>query len=130
MLEGLALAIQQLHTRYVAEHALTREWTSCTRGITCPTQSRAPARARSLVDRLRDSWQHLLRDRATRSLTYNDEQFHVLERIKVSLLFLCLTYFSSHNLILMMDYVQAVIGYMTVIEMWEFSYWENICREI
>jgi TANK-binding kinase 1 len=37
-----------------------------------------------MVDRLRDSWQHLLRDRATRSLTYNDEQFHVLERIKVS----------------------------------------------
>lgn len=84
LLEGLALAIQQLHTRYVAEHALTREWTSCTRGITCPNQSRAPARARTLVDRLRDSWQHLLRDRATRSLTYNDEQFHVLERIKVA----------------------------------------------
>lgn len=26
----------------------------------------------------------MLRDRATRSLTYNDEQFHVLERIKVT----------------------------------------------
>ena len=36
------------------------------------------------MDRLRDSWQHLLRDRATRSLTYNDEQFHALEKIKVA----------------------------------------------
>ncbi|KAH9628555.1 hypothetical protein HF086_001162 [Spodoptera exigua] len=34
--------------------------------------------------RLRESWQHLVRDRATRSLTYNDEQFHVLERITVA----------------------------------------------
>lgn len=31
-----------------------------------------------------DSWQHLLRDRATRSLTYNDEQFHALEKIKIA----------------------------------------------
>lgn len=41
-------------------------------------------RARALAERLRDSWQHLVRDRATRALTYNDEQFHVLERITVA----------------------------------------------
>lgn len=35
------------------------------------------------IPRLRDSWQHLVRDRAARSLTYNDEQFHALERVKV-----------------------------------------------
>lgn len=86
LIDGLALAVQQLHTRYVAEQTLTREWSSCTRGLSCPTETCAAARARTLVDRLRDSWQHLLRDRATRNLTYNDEQFHVLERIKVSLL--------------------------------------------
>lgn len=34
--------------------------------------------------RFQDSWQHLLRDRATRALTYNDEQFHALEKIKIS----------------------------------------------
>lgn len=33
---------------------------------------------------MRDSWQHLVRDRAARSLTYNDEQFHALERVKVT----------------------------------------------
>jgi len=49
----------------------------------CPWATKASQRAATLVDRLRDGWQHLLRDRATRSLTYNDEQFHVLERIKV-----------------------------------------------
>ncbi|KAK7788610.1 hypothetical protein R5R35_005504 [Gryllus longicercus] len=76
-------AIQQLHQRYVTERTLQREWTSATRSMPCPAKSRAPARARTLLDRLRDSWQHLVRDRATRSLTYNDEQFHVLEKIKV-----------------------------------------------
>lgn len=35
------------------------------------------------INNFQDSWQHLLRDRATRSLTYNDEQFHALEKIKV-----------------------------------------------
>lgn len=83
LIGGLALVIPQLHTRYVTEQALVREWETCTRGLECPFENRGPARARTLVDRLRDSWQHLLRDRATRSLTYNDEQFHVLERIKV-----------------------------------------------
>ncbi|KAJ8717526.1 hypothetical protein PYW08_005925 [Mythimna loreyi] len=50
----------------------------------CPSGLRLHVQARTLVDRLRDSWQHLVRDRATRSLTYNDEQFHVLERITVA----------------------------------------------
>ncbi|XP_026743775.1 serine/threonine-protein kinase TBK1 [Trichoplusia ni] len=50
----------------------------------CPSQLRLHVKARTLVERLRDSWQHLVRDRATRSLTYNDEQFHVLERITVA----------------------------------------------
>ncbi|XP_022189807.2 serine/threonine-protein kinase TBK1 isoform X1 [Nilaparvata lugens] len=84
LVSGLSLAIQQLYTRYVAEQALVREWESTTRDCACPHRSRAPARARILVDRLRDSWQHLLRDRATRNLTFNDEQFHVLEKIKVA----------------------------------------------
>lgn len=59
------------------------EWENSTRGLWCPWSAKASQRAATLVDRLRDGWQHLLRDRATRSLTYNDEQFHVLERIKV-----------------------------------------------
>ena len=33
--------------------------------------------------KLRESWQHLLRDRAARSLTLNDEQFHLLEKLKM-----------------------------------------------
>lgn len=80
---SLSLAIQQLHQRYVKERTLTREWQSATRSFKCPNKNRAPAKIKTLVERLRDSWQHLLRDRATRSLTYNDEQFHVLEIIKV-----------------------------------------------
>ncbi|KDR12239.1 serine/threonine-protein kinase TBK1 [Zootermopsis nevadensis] len=80
----LVPAIHQLHQQYVTKHALRNEWSVTTRDLPCPAKTRAPARARTMADRLRDSWQHLLRDRATRNLTYNDEQFHVLERIKIS----------------------------------------------
>ena len=65
------------------ESGLSDEWNCGTREFNCPWKSKASQRSATLVDRLRDGWQHLLRDRATRSLTYNDEQFHVLERIKV-----------------------------------------------
>lgn len=83
-MKDVSLAVQHLYHRYVTEKTLLRdEWEIGTKSVTCPHQARAPARVHTLVDRLRESWQHLLRDRATRSLTYNDEQFHVLERIKV-----------------------------------------------
>ncbi|XP_034938908.1 inhibitor of nuclear factor kappa-B kinase subunit epsilon [Chelonus insularis] len=80
----LAPAIAQLYQRYVKDEILRAEWESTTRLLTCPWKTKASHRAATLVDRLRDGWQHLLRDRATRTLTYNDEQFHVLERIKVT----------------------------------------------
>lgn len=76
--------VQQLHQKNVVEDALKLEWDSSSRLIKCPFQTRAPCRARILIDKLRDSWQHLMRDRATRSLSYNDEQFHILERIKIA----------------------------------------------
>lgn len=76
--------VKQLFDKTVTEESLNREWHTSTRSIKCPCKTRASARAKTFVDRLRDSWQHLLRDRATRSLTYNDEQFHALEKIKVS----------------------------------------------
>lgn len=85
-MKDVCLAVQHLYQRYVSEKTLLREeWESATKSVTCPYQVRSPARVQTLVERLRESWQHLLRDRATRSLTYNDEQFHVLERIKVSI---------------------------------------------
>lgn len=77
-------AVQQLHNRNVKEDFLSREWRALTRDINGPSKNRANFRAKHLVERLRDSWQHLLRDRATRSLTYNDEQFHALEKIKIT----------------------------------------------
>ncbi|XP_031846749.1 I-kappaB kinase epsilon [Nomia melanderi] len=84
LLTELAPAIVQLHQRYVKEGSLRAGWDNNTRGLWCPWANKASQKAATLVDRLRDGWQHLLRDRATRSLTYNDEQFHVLERIKVT----------------------------------------------
>ena len=37
-----------------------------------------------IIFTMQESWQHLLRDRAARTLTYNDEQFHILEKIKMT----------------------------------------------
>ncbi len=75
---------QQLFNRFVTEDNLMREWTTSSRDVQNPSKNYADAKAKYLVERLRDSWQHLLRDRATRSLTYNDEQFHTLEKIKIA----------------------------------------------
>lgn len=81
---GVVEPTQQLHSKFVVDESLTAEWKQAIRDKHCPCKTRSIARAKHLIDRLRDSWQHLLRDRATRSLTYNDEQFHALEKIKVA----------------------------------------------
>ena len=77
----LSPAIGQLHKRNVTEHQLSREWNDVTRDIADISSS--AAKARTHVGKLKESWQHLLRDRASRTLTYNDEQFHILEKIKM-----------------------------------------------
>lgn len=76
--------VKQLYNRNVTENILKLEWESSNRSIKNPAKTRSAERAKTLVERLRDSWQHLVRDRATRSLSYNDEQFHLLERIKIT----------------------------------------------
>ncbi|CAH4028987.1 serine/threonine-protein kinase TBK1 [Pieris brassicae] len=81
--ESLRAGAAGLRTRH-AGGALRAEWDEALTHAACPARLRLAERAGSLVLRLRDSWQHLVRDRATRSLTYNDEQFHVLERITVA----------------------------------------------
>ena len=92
-LDELSPAIAQLHKRCVTEHHLTREWAEATRDTTVTGTannaaaardlSPAAAKAKTYVSKLKESWQHLLRDRASRTLTYNDEQFHILEKIKM-----------------------------------------------
>ncbi|XP_045452666.1 inhibitor of nuclear factor kappa-B kinase subunit epsilon [Melitaea cinxia] len=81
--EALRAAGAALRARHAAG-ALRADWDDARRAAPCPAELRLHARARTLAERLRESWQHLVRDRATRSLTYNDEQFHVLERITVA----------------------------------------------
>lgn len=76
--------VQQLFNRFVSDESLSRDWITAYRDLRSPNKHRVNEKAKYLVDRLRDSWQHLLRDRATRSLTYNDEQFHALEKIKIT----------------------------------------------
>lgn len=92
--------IQQLFNRFCTEDQLTREWKTTIRDIKGPSTNFSNEKAKHLVERLRDSWQHLLRDRATRSLTYNDEQFHALEKVTNTLINKCrliITFFSDKN---------------------------------
>nr|CAI5850487.1 unnamed protein product [Callosobruchus analis] len=76
--------VTHLHKSNCTENTLKLQWDSMSRDLKCPYKTLAPARAKTQVEHLRDSWQHLVRDRATRTLSYNDEQFHILERIKIT----------------------------------------------
>lgn len=88
--------IQQLFNRFCTDDQLTREWNTSSREIKSPSKNYSNERSKYLVERLRDSWQHLLRDRATRSLTYNDEQFHALEKVLENLKFIkCISEFKT-----------------------------------
>ncbi|XP_063386100.1 inhibitor of nuclear factor kappa-B kinase subunit epsilon [Cydia fagiglandana] len=82
-LRGAAGALAARHGGAGAP-GLRAEWAAAARQAPCVHDQRLHTRAKTLVERLRESWQHLVRDRATRALTYNDEQFHVLERITVA----------------------------------------------
>merc|ERR1712072_708452 len=78
----LAPAIGQLNKRFVHDRQLHREWQDLTRDLANIDTS--AIKARTYVAKMKESWQHLLRDRASRTLTYNDEQFHILEKIKMT----------------------------------------------
>ncbi|XP_063626358.1 inhibitor of nuclear factor kappa-B kinase subunit epsilon [Cydia splendana] len=82
-LRGAAGALAARHGGAGAS-GLRAEWAAAARQAPCVHDQRLHTRTKTLVERLRESWQHLVRDRATRALTYNDEQFHVLERITVA----------------------------------------------
>ncbi|XP_018575342.1 serine/threonine-protein kinase TBK1 [Anoplophora glabripennis] len=79
-----AVGVTNLYLGHCVENTLKLQWDSISRDLKCPFKTLAPARAKTQVEHLRESWQHLVRDRATRSLSYNDEQFHILERIKIT----------------------------------------------
>ena len=40
-------------------------------------------RANTYCDRLRESWQHLFRNRILKNLTFHEEQFHLLQRTRI-----------------------------------------------
>ncbi|KAJ8985922.1 hypothetical protein NQ317_010679 [Molorchus minor] len=79
-----AVGVTNLHMTHCVENTLKLQWDSISRDLKCPFKTRASAKAKTQIEHLRESWQHLVRDRATRSLSYNEEQFHILERIKVT----------------------------------------------
>merc|ERR1712106_1239062 len=78
----LTPAIGQLNKKFVTDRQLTREWQDLTRDIA--SVDTAAIKARTHAGKMKESWQHLLRDRASRTLTYNAEQFHILEKIKMT----------------------------------------------
>nr|CAG4643750.1 EOG090X01SN [Lepidurus arcticus] len=78
---SLLPSVHQLSGKVIRDQSLSKEWRSIANAI--PMLDTVPGKANTYVSRLRESWQHLLRDRAARVLTYNDEQFHLLEKIKM-----------------------------------------------
>nr|CAG4642330.1 EOG090X01SN [Evadne anonyx] len=81
-MSGVIPGVQQLNQKVLRDESLTKEWSSVSRPSTL--LNGVAGKAATYVMRLKESWQHLLRDRAARVLTYNDEQFHLLERIKMT----------------------------------------------
>ncbi|XP_046462778.1 serine/threonine-protein kinase TBK1-like [Daphnia pulex] len=79
---SISPSVKQLCQRVVRDESLAKEWASTNRSFS--VLNGICGKSTTYVTRLKDSWQHLLRDRAARVLTYNDEQFHLLERIKMT----------------------------------------------
>lgn len=80
-LNAIVPVVNQLCERVVTGAQLRRQWQQVRSDAA--SVERAPNKAATLVNKLRESWQHLLRDRAARTLTFNDEQFHLLEKMKM-----------------------------------------------
>lgn len=80
-LNAIVPMVNQLFERVVSGGQLRRQWQQVRSDAAAV--ERAPNKAATLVNKLRESWQHLLRDRAARTLTFNDEQFHLLEKMKM-----------------------------------------------
>ncbi|XP_042862364.1 inhibitor of nuclear factor kappa-B kinase subunit epsilon-like isoform X2 [Penaeus japonicus] len=80
-LNAMLPVVNQLYERVVRGGQLRRQWQQA--GNNAVAVERAPNKASTYVTKLRESWQHLLRDRAARTLTFNDEQFHLLEKMKM-----------------------------------------------
>jgi len=81
-MSGVIPGVQQLNHKVLRDESLAKEWNSVSRPSSL--LNGVSGKAATYVMRLKESWQHLLRDRAARVLTYNDEQFHLLERIKMT----------------------------------------------
>merc|ERR1712071_483455 len=81
-MSGVIPGVQQLNQKVLRDESLAKEWSSVSRPAAL--LNGVLGKAGTYVMRLKESWQHLLRDRAARVLTYNDEQFHLLERIKMT----------------------------------------------
>ncbi|XP_071540715.1 serine/threonine-protein kinase TBK1 isoform X2 [Panulirus ornatus] len=80
-LNAIVPVVNQLYERVVVGAQLRRQWEQVRSDAAAV--ERAPNKAATHVTKLRESWQHLLRDRAARTLTFNDEQFHLLEKMKM-----------------------------------------------
>lgn len=49
----------------------------------CPNLKRCNNKAETYVNKIRDSWQAFVRDKTTRTLSFHDEQYHLLEKVKI-----------------------------------------------
>ena len=81
-LQNIMPVVGQLYERVVIGGQLRQQWHPPSSPESVSIE-RSPNKASTYVNKLKESWQHLLRDRAARTLTFNDEQFHLLEKMKM-----------------------------------------------
>lgn len=85
-MSGVIPGVQQLNQKVLRDESLTKEWSSVSRPSTL--LNGVSGKAATYVMRLKESWQHLLRDRAARGNDYG-----ILKFLKT------LFSFSNHTLI-------------------------------
>ena len=66
-LDAVASHASQLYSRVVGEGTLKKEWLDATRGMKDITK--CANKAHTYITKLRESWQHLLRDKAAKSMS-------------------------------------------------------------
>lgn len=79
-LAAISHRLMASHQKLVEEQQLWNQWKDGP--VYKQDLSGCPARATTYVQTLKSCWQHLARNRNSRGLSYSDEQFHMLEKLK------------------------------------------------
>lgn len=78
---ALKTAISNLEAKVLITRSLQKQWDQAMED--CIELKGCIEKADTYVNKIRESWQALVRDKSLRTLSFPDEQFHILEKVKV-----------------------------------------------